>query len=441
MSQQPAQGLVKEIRRWDFVALVLNAIIGAGIFGLPSNVFKEVGSWSLVAYVFCALLIALIILCFAELGGRFQGTGGPYLYAREAFGPVVGFQVGWLMWLARLTAYASLCNLFIDYLGVFWRELQPGNSHTEFYRRVVATVVTAVLTAINFIGVRQSARVINIFTVGKIIPLLLFVVIGAFHVDRATYTFEPLPSYSSFASAVLMLVFAFSGFEVAVIPAGEARDPRKHIPFALIIGLIVVAALYILIQVVAIGTLPGLGDSTRPLADSARQFWGTTGAVVISAGALISMSGTLNSILLAAPRLLYAMAEHGQLPSPLARTHRRFHTPHVAIVVCGVVMLTFTLASSFISALTISTVIRLICYAATCLALPWLRRKPDSPAATFLVPAGPAIAVAALLLCAWLLTSCKWHDVGLVAIAAAAGFVLCLATWLARPARAPTAVD
>jgi len=224
---------------------------------------------------------------------------------------------------------------------------------------------------------------------------------------------------------VLLLVFAFSGFEMAVIPAGESEDPNRHAPFALIAGIGFIALLYIAIQVVSIGTLPGLGQSTRPLADAAATFLGRPGAALISAGALISIAGTLNVIMLVGPRLPFAMAERGQLPRVFAATHRRYRTPYVAIATSAMVMLALTVQGSFISSLTISTVIRLVTYAVTCAALPVLRRRADRlPRSGFTAPAGVATAAAAIGLCAWLVSSSEWSDIRTTALAAAVGLLL-----------------
>src|SRR5437588_3418182 len=258
-----SKGLVRGIQRWDLVAVAINAIIGAGIFGLPSKVYALAGAYSLIAFVVCAIVVALIILCFAEVGSRFNDTGGPYLYARQAFGSTVGFEVGWLMWLARLTAFAANCNLLVDYLGFFWA---PATTH--YWREIVIVVVVAALAAVNVAGVRNAALVTNIFTVGKLVPLILFVAVGLFFINTQNYSFVARPQYSAFSTSVLILVYAFSGFEMAAIPAGEVRDPQRNLPLALLTAIAVVAAIYITVQIVCIGTLPALAASQRPLADA-----------------------------------------------------------------------------------------------------------------------------------------------------------------------------
>lgn len=411
--------LIRGIGRWSLVALVINGVIGAGIFGLPAKVHALAGTYSLFAFVVCAIFIALLVVCFAEVSSRFTHTGGPYLYARAAFGSFTGFQIGWLMWLTRLTGFAALCNLLIGYLGYFAPSVAASG-----WRAAAVTAIVSLLTFVNIIGIRPTAWVSNFFTIGKLVPLILFVAVGAFFVDPQQYSFATPPDASSFSTAVLLLVFAFTGFEVALIPAGEVRDPRRHMPFALLFAIGVATLLYVLIQWVSIGTLPELANSQRPLAEAAERFLGAAGASIVTAGALISIVGTLNTGVLAAPRLLFAMAEQGQLPRLFAATHSRFSTPYVAILISAAVMLVLSLNATFIAALTISTVIRLITYAATCVALIKLRRNDNVAPATFVVSGGPWIAVAATVLSVWLLINSARSEVILVGVAAVLGALL-----------------
>ncbi len=184
--EQPSQaGLVRGIRRWDLVALVINSVIGAGIFGLPSTVYAKAGTYSLLAFLACAVLVILLVLCFAEVTSRFTQTGGPYLYARDVFSPWIAFQVGWLLWLTRLTAFAAVCNLLIQYLGFFWPPAETGA-----WRTGIITLIVTVLMTINIVGVRTSALVGDVFTVGKLLPLLLFVIVGLFFIDPQRYSPE-----------------------------------------------------------------------------------------------------------------------------------------------------------------------------------------------------------------------------------------------------------
>ena len=421
----PDADLVRGIRRWDLVAITINGIIGAGIFGLPSKVYALIGTYSLIAFVACALVVALIILCFAEVGSRFDETGGPYLYAREAFQPAVAFEIGWLFWLVRITAFAANCNLLINYLSFFWT-----SAASPLWRASIIVLVVIVLAIINLLGIRQAAIVSNLFTVGKLVPIIIFIAAGLFLLNPQAYTFGPTPSTGDFSKSVLLLVYAFTGFEMATIPAGEIRDPQRSLPRALLIAILVVVTLYIFIQVVCVGTLPGLGQSQKPLADAGSQFLGAAGGAIISAGAVISITGNLNILLLSGSRLPFAMAEQKQLPAFVGTVHRRFFTPYVAILITAGVMLFLTLKSSFLEALTISAIARLVTYGSTCLALLVFRAREDVPAALFRLPSGKVIATLSMLLIVWLLLHITLLEARAAAIAGAAGLVIYFAYWL-----------
>ena len=410
--------LLRGIGRWDLTAIVINTVIGAGIFGLPSKVAALVGSYSILAFIVCSIIIAFVVLCFAEVSSRFRSTGGAYVYTKEAYGDVAGFEVGWLFWITRFTAFAANCNLLVSYLGFFHEPLSSGT-----YRVLIIALVVFGLTYINLIGVKDSVRTTNILTVGKLIPLFLFVVVGMFYIDPANFDFSVSPELDVFANAILVLIYAFVGFESAVIPAGEMKDPKKHAPFALMTAIGIIVAFYILIQVVSIGTLPELANSERPLADSAMKFVGAFGATFIVIGALISILGNLNVGLLATTRLLYAMAEQGDMPKFLATTGEKYRTPHFSILITAVGIFLYTVFSSFLGALTISTVTRLIVYGMTCAALPVFRFRKKAPEAGFTAPFGIAASILSLVLMAWLMFSVKLVDIYQLLIFAAAGLV------------------
>jgi amino acid transporter len=428
MEQVVKPGLIRAVRRWDAVALMINCIVGAGIFGLPSRVYELTGTWSLFAFVACALIVAGNRVLLREVASRFSETGGPYLYARVAFGPVIGFQVGWLAWLARLSSFAFICNVLVSYLSHFWPAVAAG-----FWRMVAITTLVSLLTLVNVLGVRNAATLSDILSVGKLIPLLLFIGVGLFFITPSSYTFETSPTLGSFSLAVSQLFVSFTGFELALIAAGEARDPKRNLPFAMITALSIVVVIYLLIQVVCIGTLPGLAQSTKPLADASQIFMGTHGSTLITLGAVISTTGTLSAILLGGSRLPFAMAEQDHLPRFLATTHTRFRTPYISIVVTAGAGLALALSGTFVYAITIAAISKLLTSAATCAALPTLRRRDSLNPPTYLIPYGPVLAVIGFAFCAWLFVHSGWAEVRDVAVAAALGQLLYLVTRLTAP--------
>jgi basic amino acid/polyamine antiporter, APA family len=409
------KGLVRGIGKWDLTAIAINTIIGAGIFGLPSKVYLAIGGYSLFAFVLCAVIVGLIVLCFAEVASRFESTGGMYLYGKEAFGSFVGFEMGWLYWVVRMTTFAANCNLLLAYLTLF---IPDANENP--LRIPLILLIALFLIGVNFIGVRQSAVLTNIFTVGKLAPLLILVAVGMFFVEPANFTFGDLPEYGAFSTAVLLLIYAFVGFEATVIPAGESKNPKKDMPFALLVSLGIVATLFILIQIVAIGTLPGLASSERPLADAAGAFMGPLGATLIGVGAIVSILGNLNGGLLSASRIPFAMAENRELPKPLAATHEKFHTPWISLFLTGGITIILTISANFITALTIATITRLIVYAVTCASLPVFRARRDVPEAGFKAPGGMILTVLSLALIAWLLSNVDFKKEGLAMLGAIA---------------------
>ena len=412
-------GLSRALGRWDLVALVLNGIVGAGIFGLPSKVHALLGAWGIAAIMACALIMTLVILCFAEVSSRFSETGGPYIYVREALGPFAGFETGWLLWIARLTGICAIGNLMIQYLAFLDPALGSG-----WPRQLILVGTLGLLTVLHITGVKRAALVGNVITIAKLAPLLIFVGVGIGAIEPARFDFSVVRSNANFSSAVLLLGFAFVGWETAVVAAGELRDPRRDTPFALLLGVSMVALLYMAIQVVSIGTLAGLAGSERPLADASRTFMGSAGASFIVAGAVVSMLGTLNGGMLTVSRLPFAMAEQGQLPAMLASVHPRYRTPVLAILLSAVIILGLTLTSTYIYVLTISTIARLLVFAATCVSLPILRRSEATRPALFRLRGGLAIPAAALVFIIWLLASTSLTESRDVGIAALAGALL-----------------
>ncbi len=407
--------LVRAIGRWTLAALVLNGIIGSGIFGLPDDVTRHVGHAAPLAYLLAAMGIGVIMACFAEVASQFREAGGPYLYAREAFGPFAGIQMGWFAWLVRMTSAAANANLFVDYLAQFWE-----HATSPVPRAAVLTVLIGVLAAVNVRGVRGGAQVSNLFTVAKLVPLGLFILAGIVLLGPQFPTGGSSAGTSSWSEALLVLVFAYGGFEAAMVPMAEAKDPRRDAPFALFTGLAAVTVVYTLIHVVVMMALPDIISSKRPLADAAQVFFGSNGASLIAIGALISTYGYLSGQLVSAPRLTYALAERGDFPKIFAAVHPRFRTPYVSILVYAVIVWALTVFGSFISNAILSAVARLFTYAFVCAALPMLRRRAPGRDALRL-PAGWLFALAGIAFCVVLVLRMTADHARIVAAIAGVG--------------------
>jgi len=420
MASPPPARLLRVFGLPGLTAIAVNGVIGSGIFVLPATVAGLLGPASPVAYLLAALVAALVVACFAEAGSLFDRTGGPYLYAREAFGPFVAFQVGWAFFLSRLAAAAAIANAFASYLGYLWPTAGGAG------RALVMTVLLATLAAVNVAGVRYGGWTVNVLTVAKLVPLLLFVSVGLLHADAERYSLIAVPDSSRLRQASLLLIFAFGGFENASVPGDESKDPKRHLPVALLAAVALTAVLYVLIQIVALGTLPGLARDPTPLASAARTFLGPAGALAIALGAVVSTAGSSSALALVGPRILYALAEGGQLPAALARVHERHRTPHVAVVVFTLLAWAAALLGDFARLAAVSAVARLVFSAATCLAVPVLRRKTPAPERRFRVPGGVLIPAAAAGLSLWLLTGLEPSQAATGAAALVAGFFLYL---------------
>ena len=401
------------------VLLIINGVVGSGIFGLPAKTFRETGVYSIAAFGVCAIAVFIIILCFAEVSSRFDKTGGPYLYALSSFGPLPAFLTGWLLLVTRLITYAALINLLVTYLSVFsdWFTLPSA--------RIISIIsLTMFLAVINHIGVKDSTRVNNILTVAKLLPLLLFIIVGSFFIEPANFEIKLVPDFSSFSSTVLLLVFAFGGFESVLVNSGEVKDPGKNLPFALLLAALVIAVIYILIQVVSIGTLPALASAEKPLAQAAGLFMGKTGATIIAIGALFSVTGTLNAIMLVGSRLPYAFSEEKQFPKVFSFIHPKYKTPTLSLLLFMTATIIVSINYSFLSAASLSAITRVMIYGIVCIALIRLRKKNAAQTGYFKIPYGRFFAVAGIAITAWLLGSSRLNELRDIAIATGAGLVI-----------------
>jgi amino acid transporter len=415
------KSLVRGIRRWDLAAILINVVVGAGVLGLPSKSFALVGSYSLVGWFACAAIMGVVAACFAEVGSQFVQTGGPYLYALEAFGPATGFLVGWLSWVSRLFSFATIANLAITYTGGFVPGLMAGPA-----RSACILGVTAGLTWLVSRGMRTATAINNALTACKLVLLVGFVLLCLPAVSWPRLALpSKAPSAADWHAAVLLMSFAFLGIKSAMITTGEMRNPRRDVPFALAVGLSLIALLYVAIQLVCIGTLPQLAHLSRPVVDATQQSFGSLAARIIDAGAVLIMLGTAFAVLLTGSRLPFALAERSQMPAWLGAVHSRWRTPYAAVIVTGVAAGALTLYTSFLGALTVTALTRLVGYMTTCGALWVLRRRGQNAVQSgFRVPGGRFIAVVALAACTWLMLGSSWRELVSLAITALVGIVL-----------------
>ncbi len=381
---------------------------------LPGLAAAMMGPASMMTLLFAALLSFLIALCFAEVGSKFRGTGGAYLYALRTFGEIPGFYVGWMVLVVSISSWAAMVNALADAVA---RSYMP--SLADGPERAIAIVAfMAVLTLVNMRGAKVGARVSVFFTVAKILPLLLFVVVGLFHINPDNFTpFAPHGYGPNFFEATLLILYAFVGFEALVVPAGEMANPRRAVPIALIAVLGIVTLLYVGVLAVATGTLPDLAGQSYPVLASAESFMGGTGAAIVGGGIIISMIGVNSAQALVGPRRVFSLAEQGHMPGFLAKVSKR-GTPNAALLVLFVIASAIALSGSFKHLALIAVVARFAQYIATCLATIVLRHRQGKAQGDaivqgggFVLPLGPAIPIAALGLCAWLLIESGRSDI------------------------------
>ena len=390
MSTEDQPQLLRTLGPWDLTAISLNTIIGSGIFLLPATAAAAVGLWAPLAFLVAGLLSLLFAMSFAEASGRFSSTGGPYLAAKAAFGGLVGFEVAWIFWLSRLAAVGAACNIFLSYLALFLPAVAA-----PLPRIAVITGLVLTVTLVNLRGVRTGSTLTNIFTVAKLAPLVVLAIGGALAVADAAPAMETRLVAGDFWRAVLLVAFAFGGFEVATVPGGESANPRRDVPRALFLSIAGAMLLYVSLQWVLFALYPDLASSTRPLADAATALIGPTGAALIGAAALISTAGYVLGASLVVPRVTFALAEQGQFPSVFARVDERYHSPWVAIAVHGIVTWVLAVSLNFFSLVLINVLARLIVIGVTCGAV--LRLRATEPAALgYRAPFGPLIPLAGM---------------------------------------------
>lgn len=391
-----SQNESRPLTLFDVTCIGVNAIIGSSIFLFPGKLAALLGPASVLAFVLTGLLLISIGLCFAEAAGRFDGHGGPYLYARAAFGNEVGFGIGWMCWLTQCISWAAVANAVAVYMGYFKAGLGAGLAV-----KVVAFAIIAVMGGINYRGVKLAAWTTNAFTLGKLVPLALLIVVGIPFVDWSNFRpFAPL-GLKPLGPACFLAYFAYQGFEAVPVPAGEVVDARKNLPKAVIWSILFSGAVYCLIQTVAVGLVPTLAESERPLADAAAAVLGPFGAGLVALGAVISTIGYNAGSALGGPRYLVALGEQGDFSPRFAQLHPAFKTPHWSIVATSAFTLVLAMALDFNKLVDIGNVVICAQFISTAAALPVLRKKLGMPDG-FVLPGGPAIPVIAIASTVWL---------------------------------------
>jgi APA family basic amino acid/polyamine antiporter len=413
--------LLRAVSRWQIVALSINDVIGSGVYLLPAAAAALLGPMSLWAILGAGLCVLLVVLCFAEAGSRFDEPGGAYVYTREAFGELPGFLVGWMTWIARVAVAGGLSAGFAQAMTGVWSGAGEG-----WGRALMIAGPLLLLTAINVAGVVHGARVAVILVAGKCLPLLCLVAVGLFAIDWDRIGGVTEVDGRSLREAALLLLFAYAGFENTGAPAGEYQNPQRNVPFALLVMIGSVTAIYFLVQLVALGVVPDLASSSTPLADAAGVLMGPTGVWLLTIGAAMSILGTNNNTVLAGSRYLYALAERRRIPPVFAAVHPVYRTPWVALVSQTAIALPLALTGTFVELAALSVIARMATYLGTAAAVPVLRRKLPPGPRTFVLPGGPLIPIGAVLVCLVFLSSATGKNLVAAAIALAVGAVIYL---------------
>ena len=387
---------------WSIVLLGINSIIGSGIFLLPNKAYALSGTFSLFVILFDAFLAISMALCFAELSGLFKRNGGPYIYARAAFGNFIGFEVGFMKSAISIIAWAAMSNGFATALSA----VVPAVAE-PFWKNVVIVTLMGSLGVMNILGVRISKIVNNIVTVGKLFPLIIFIAVGIFFIHGENYTpmipTGELGENFSFGAAALLIFYAFTGFEAIAEAAEDMDDPQRNIPRAIVTVMATVSSFYLLIQAVSIGVLgASLADTTTPISTAAGIFLGPIGQMMVTAGTLVSIGGINMASSFLTPRVIVAIADDKMLP-PIFNRYSRWGTPYVAILFATIIGIIIALSGSFTTLAAISVVSRFAQYLPTCLAVIVLRKKNPEVRSSLRVPFGPIIPVISILVSIWLL--------------------------------------
>jgi amino acid transporter len=395
--------LVRGIGIPALTANIVSSTIGAGIFVIPATVAKELGPAAPLAFVCCAVAMVLFVTCFAIAGSRISLTGGLYAYVEVAFGRYIGFLAGMLYFLTALGAVAGVVNVLANSVALVVPSLG-----SAVMRIIVMLAVYGSLVLINIRGVRQGAGAVTVITVAKLLPLLVFICVGIFFIHAPNLTWSGWPGSKSLGNAVILLIFAFVGIEVALIPSGEVKNPARTVPRSAYLALVITTAIYILIQIVGQGTLgAGLANHPgAPLAEAAVTFLGNLGRTILLAGATVSAFGFVTSDILSSPRLIFAFGRDGALPQFFAHVHLRYRSPDVAIITYAVLAFGLSISGTFEKLAVLSNVAVLLMYLLCCAAC-WVLVQRDvraDGAQPFNFPGMNIVPALAILAILWILT-------------------------------------
>ena len=407
--------LVRGIKFWGASFISLNSMIGAGIFALPAGVAVNAGLFSPWMFLLVGALFTSIVLVFAELASHFKETGGPVLYATETFGPLAGFNTGWLLFLSRMTAGAANTTVMVIYLGKTFPMLADGIGRALFI-----TLLIAGITYANVRGVKDGVRTIGVFSIFKLTPLILMILLGLPYVTPENLMPANMPTVDDFGGTALLIIYAFVGFEAASFTAGETKDADKTLPKALVSTILGTALLYFLIMLVFTATLPQ-SDANSTLSDVGYVLAGPIGALILSLAAVFSIGGNLAANMLTVPRLPFSLAEHNLLPKWFAHIHPTYATPDKAVMFLGVLTLGFALSGSFVWLAAASSLARLIAYGICAAAIPVVRKrtKEEGQEAGFTLPLGLTVPAVALGLCVWMAAQADqkaWTTIGVLTV-------------------------
>jgi APA family basic amino acid/polyamine antiporter len=395
--------LIRAIGVPGLTANIVNATIGAGIFVLPALVSKNLGAAAPLAFLCCALAMVLFVTCFAIAGSRVSLTGGLYAYVEVAFGRYVGFLAGILYCLTAICAVAGVVNVFVNSIAGLLPIL-----NNPVLRVAAMALVYSILVFINIRGVREGAAAVTIVTLAKLLPILLFLCVGIFFIHPGNISFTTWPGSKALGDSVVVLMFAFVGIEVALIPSGEVRNPARTVPRSIYMALLITTIIYILIQVVGQGVLGNeiANYKDAPLAEAAFQFLGNAGRTILIAGATISAFGFVTSDILSSPRMIFAFGRDGSVPAWFAHVHPRFRTPDVAIITYTVLAFAMSVSGTFEQLAVLSNVAVLLMYLLCCAACWFLVQRDvrtESGSSAFNFPGMQIVPVLAILAIVWIL--------------------------------------